>query len=70
MSRIIYGRTVSIDRVDEYLALGWVPDGQGPLHAPHGAYSVWLDWPGPGEPVEPEKLADGGGDREIGGAHG
>lgn len=48
--RITYFRYARLNQVDDFLSQGWVPDGLGPLHAPHGAYSVVLVWPGPGEP--------------------
>lgn len=50
---ISHCRYVPVARVDEYCALGWRPDGSGPLHAPHGMFSVFLEWGGDGEPVDP-----------------
>jgi hypothetical protein len=53
---ISWSRFVRLHLIDAYLAQGWLPDGKGPLHAPHGEYSVWLNWPGPGEPPSPPAL--------------
>ena len=49
-------RYVRIADVPAYCQLGWEPDGSGPLHAPHGLYSVMMTWMGKGEPVEPPKV--------------
>lgn len=48
-------RYVPLSRVQSYLDLGWIPDGAGPLHVPHGAYSILMEWPHPSDPVEPPK---------------
>lgn len=47
-------RYVRFVDIPTYLALGWEwnPD-EPPLHAPHGLYSVIMEWVGDGEPREP-----------------
>ena len=51
--RISYHRYVPIDRIDDFLRVGWVSDGLGPLPTPHGVYAIMMDWPTSGKPVEP-----------------
>lgn len=53
--RVSWHRYVPVDLVEAYLALGWVVDGLGPLPGIHGLFCVMMDWPGPGEPVEPKR---------------
>jgi hypothetical protein len=55
MTRDIICRYVPYADVLEWTALGWEPDGSGPLHAPHGFHSVLMTWMGKGEPIEPAK---------------
>lgn len=43
-------RYVQFDRIPAYLAAGW--DWE-PAEPPASAYSVIMEWLGPGEPVEP-----------------
>ena len=52
--RISYHRYVPIDRIDDFLRVGWVSDGLGPLPTPHGVYAIMMDWPTSGKPVEPD----------------
>lgn len=47
-----YSRYVSFERIADYIALGWAPDGVMPGH--HGVYGVMMSWRGEGAPVEPE----------------
>jgi hypothetical protein len=55
MTREIICRYVPYADVPDWAALGWEPDGSGPLHPPHGFFSVLMTWMGKGEPREPPK---------------
>ena len=43
-SRIRICRYVRFQDIDAYLYLGWYFEGGEPLHMPHGAYAVILEW--------------------------
>ena len=47
---------VTHDKVESYLALGWVVDNHF-SEAHHGEYSQLLKWVGEGEPPQPAKVA-------------
>lgn len=51
--RIRWFRYVPFRLVWAYEIVGWTYDGSI-MHAPHGCYGVIMDWPGPGDPIEPE----------------
>ena len=48
-----YFRYAPLELVERLLAQGWLPEGNGPLHSPHGHYSIFMIWPGPGVPPSP-----------------
>jgi hypothetical protein len=49
-------RYVPYRLIPDYMALGWDWDDQAPpLHAPHGVYSVVMEYKRDGEPVEPKR---------------
>jgi hypothetical protein len=57
--KISWHRYVRIEAIPAFLALGWEWDQDAtPLHAPHGFYSVLMEWKGSGEPREPIKDTD------------
>ena len=57
-SLVSYHRYVRLDDLEAALRDGWVADGLGPLHAPHGCYAVMLTWPHPDPPLR-AGLGDG-----------
>jgi hypothetical protein len=50
---VSWHRYVPIERVAAYESLGWTIAPGPALHAPHGLYSIIMDWAGVGPPVEP-----------------
>lgn len=53
-NEVIWCRYVRLADVEAYSALGWAPVGSDPLHAPHGCYSILMEFVGAGDPVEPK----------------
>ena len=46
-------RYVPFRYVEAYKAVGWTYDGSI-MHAPHGFYSVLMEWRGVGDPLNPK----------------
>ena len=49
-------RHVPFADIAAFEGVGWLWDRAAALlHAPHGCYSVLMEWGGPGEPTEPPR---------------
>lgn len=49
-------RYVKVHLVPAYEQLGWVVvPCDGPMHVPHGAYAIFMEYDRPGAPVEPAR---------------
>ena len=52
-ARIRWFRYVPFRHVEAFTACGWKYDGKI-MHAPHGCYSVLMEWRGVGDPPNPK----------------